>query len=272
MAIYKANISQEFTVIPNSTIQDKVLTFEARGLLSFMLSLPENWGFHTKWLQEQSPKCGRDKLTRMLTELQGANYVRKQVVRNDKGLITGTDWLVYPTPVIQDSSEQLKTSTVQLETRPTDKPSDGEPATIKETDLQNKHLKDITPENNSGLPSKTKRAKKTKADPLAKFDFSNWPSMPSDLVMQDWIAVRKARRSPLNQTAINRITPHLKKAVEAGYSVEDCIGTSAARGWVTFEFSWLLNANIRPSARPVQAPQADDDWTSQVFDPNDPLF
>ncbi|MCL1124213.1 hypothetical protein [Shewanella surugensis] len=134
MAIYKANVSQEFTVIPNLTTQDKLLSFEARGLLGFMLSLPVNWKFNNEWLQSQSPNCRKDKLSRILKELQLANYLQKQLVRDEKGHIVDTDWLVYPTAITQIITEGRKT-------RPTGKPNVGKSATIKETSLENKQKK-----------------------------------------------------------------------------------------------------------------------------------
>ena len=124
MAIYKAQVESNYTVIPNVTAQDKSLSFESRGLLSLMLSLPDDWQIHKSWLVSQSTNCGRDKLTRMMKELQDRNYIRKVNKRNDSGQMDGIDWLVYPT--------------AQLETRSTVLPECGKPAATKETLLQKK--------------------------------------------------------------------------------------------------------------------------------------
>jgi len=139
MAIFKAVVHSEYAQIPNSTLQDKSLTFEARGLLAMLLSLPEDWEIHKSWLQGQSVKCGRDKLTRMLKELQDSGYVRKKMNQRDDGKFSDIDWLVYPT--------------AQLKTRSTENPSDGKPATTKETIKQrNKNTNIGTP---NGMPCKT---------------------------------------------------------------------------------------------------------------------
>ncbi|EHK2853858.1 hypothetical protein J7X11_002280 [Vibrio parahaemolyticus] len=98
MAIRKAKQKSRFTQIPNETLQDTNLTFEARGVLALLLSKPEDWVIHKSWIQKQSPKCGRDKLTRILKELQDCGYLEKDPVRGSKGTFEGMDWLLYETP------------------------------------------------------------------------------------------------------------------------------------------------------------------------------
>lgn len=146
MAIYKADIKADYTVIPNALAQDKRLSFEARGLLVLLLSMPANWHINKSWVEEQSGNCGRDKTNRLFRELQEAGYIRKKTIHDEKGLITGTDWLIYPASETSAKSNCTtgkpsngKPATVELENRTTVKPHDGKPATIKETDLQNKH-------------------------------------------------------------------------------------------------------------------------------------
>jgi hypothetical protein len=125
MAIYKAVVENNYAVIPNETLQDQSLTFEARGILCLLLSLPADWEIHKSWLQKQAPSCGRDKLTRILGELQKAGYLRRQSRQGESGKMDGVDWYVYPT--------------AQLENRMTENPSCGKPATTKETVLQSKN-------------------------------------------------------------------------------------------------------------------------------------
>ena len=66
MAIFKSKLSENYVTLPNATIQDVDLSWEARGLLAFMLSLPSDWAIHKSWLGEQSAACGRDKLNRII--------------------------------------------------------------------------------------------------------------------------------------------------------------------------------------------------------------
>jgi hypothetical protein len=97
-------------------------------------------------------------------------------------------------------------------------------------------------------------------------DFSKWPYLPSEQVFKDWLAVRKQKKAKLTQTAINRLAPHLVKAVAAGCSVDAVFELCVSRCWIGFEFDWLVNAGL--VAR--QAVKAD--WSHAVFDPEDPLI
>jgi len=124
MAIYKAKVQSEFAQIPNSTAQDSRLSFEARGLLVMMLSMPDTWVIHKEWLIKQSPKCGRDKMTRLLKELIDLGYMIKKP-RHEKGQLNGVDWIVYADP-----------HSVELKNRRTEYLSDCKSNTIKETSLE----------------------------------------------------------------------------------------------------------------------------------------
>lgn len=135
MAIYKAKVPSHFAIIPNDTAQDSRLSFEARGLLTLMLSMPDDWAIHKEWLIKQSPKCGRDKMTRILKELIEHGYVVKKAIHQG-GQFNGVDWLVYSEPY-----------SVELKTRRTEYQSDCKSHTIKETSSQRnsntkKHITD----------------------------------------------------------------------------------------------------------------------------------
>lgn len=98
MPIYKAKVETEYTVLPNSTLQDKNLSFEARGLLGLLISMPEDWAINKEWLIKQS-KAGRDKVQGIINELVNNGYMSKYQPKNQHGKFTSNDYFVYPTPV-----------------------------------------------------------------------------------------------------------------------------------------------------------------------------
>lgn len=133
MAIYKANVCNQFTQVPNDTLQDSSITFEAKGLLVMILSLPSNWEIHKEWLQKQSPKCGRDKLTRLIKELTDSGYMIKKPRRSEDGkTLAGYDWFVYPVNQLQ--ANKINASSGILKTSRPDNQAVGKPATT------NKHI------------------------------------------------------------------------------------------------------------------------------------
>lgn len=134
MSVIKYKATGLFCTLPNSTAQDKRLSAEARGVLLFMASLPDDWDFYKEWLQKQFPKMGRDKLTRVMKELQEFGYLTKTPKRLEDGTVKGFDWEVRVMPKeLEEGISSLSTeSTVQLKNRRPVKPSDGKPAATKE--------------------------------------------------------------------------------------------------------------------------------------------
>lgn len=118
MAIFKAKHESHYAQIPNSTLRDDRLSFEARGVLAMILSLPDDWSINVAWICKQSPSAGRDKVTRILKELQDFGYMVKRVKQNEDGKLAGVDWDVHCYPV-------------QLENRTTGNPLSGKSDTTK---------------------------------------------------------------------------------------------------------------------------------------------
>lgn len=98
MAIYKAKVDSNYTVIPNATAKDKRITFEARGMLALLLSLPSDWQVNNSWLISQS-SAGRDKINSILKELIEFGYMTREQPKNQHGKFTSNDYFVYAQPV-----------------------------------------------------------------------------------------------------------------------------------------------------------------------------
>lgn len=96
--------------------------------------------------------------------------------------------------------------------------------------------------------------KKSTAKKLSELDFGRWPAVPSAQVLSDWIAVRKGKKAPLTQTAVDRMVGDLTKAAAAGMSVDDCLSLCCVKGWVGFEFAWAVNCGAVVRAGAVGQP------------------
>lgn len=91
---------------------------------------------------------------------------------------------------------------------------------------------------------------KPEREKLAKdLDYSEWPAMPTQQVLKDWLAFRKKKRAEVNQTVINRFARQLRLACNAGFTVDDCLSESMVKGWTGFEYEWMVNARASPSKR-----------------------
>lgn len=101
MSTFRVNKNVNYTVMSNHHLQDKRLSLKAKGLLSYMLSLPDDWDYSLKGLTVGC-KDGLDSVRTAVLELEEHGYVRRQKVRNTKGQIIDYDYQVYESPVEDD--------------------------------------------------------------------------------------------------------------------------------------------------------------------------
>lgn len=126
-AIRRKTRRQRFTVMDNTAINDRRLGFAALGVLTYLLSKPDNWTIMPTELQRRGG-IGRDGLRTIMRQLGVAGYAKLTRTRGDGGHITGTVWEV---------SEEVSPSdafSVGRPNRRTAEPSDGESAPLVSTD------------------------------------------------------------------------------------------------------------------------------------------
>ena len=97
MSTFRVNKNVNYTVMSNYHLQDKKLSLKAKGLLSYMLSLPDDWDYSLKGLTTGC-KDGLDSVRTTVLELEEHGYVRRQKVRNARGQIIDYDYQVYESP------------------------------------------------------------------------------------------------------------------------------------------------------------------------------
>ena len=91
-------MSQPYTMIANATLQDTSISLEARGLLTYLLSKPDSWAVVVTWLQDEM-KVGREKLNRIIKELENAGYIETRVVRTE-GKFAEYERIVHESPTV----------------------------------------------------------------------------------------------------------------------------------------------------------------------------
>ena len=96
MSVFKIEKNNNYTVMSNYHLRDHDLSYKAKGLLSFMLSLPEDWDYSLAGLCSIS-KESRDGIRSILKELQEHHYVEIEKVRGDKGYFE-YNYLIYEIP------------------------------------------------------------------------------------------------------------------------------------------------------------------------------
>ena len=86
-----------FTTISNYHLRDKSLSMKAKGLLTIMLSLPEEWDYTIKGLAALSAD-GRDSIANTIRELENHGYVKRHQSRGEKGTFAQNEYWIYEMP------------------------------------------------------------------------------------------------------------------------------------------------------------------------------
>lgn len=87
MAVFRVEKTRNYTVMSNYHLRDKSLSLKAKGLLSLMLSLPEDWDYTTKGLARIC-KDGVDSICATVRELEGAGYIVRARERHADGTLS----------------------------------------------------------------------------------------------------------------------------------------------------------------------------------------
>ena len=117
-----------YTIMPNKPLRDKSLSYGARGLLGFMLTLPEDWDYSFNGLVKVS-KEGKAAVRTLINELKEAKYIKISQFRNEKGYYQ-YNYEVYeipydmfvktannPTPDFQTTDERNSDNQQQINTK-----------------------------------------------------------------------------------------------------------------------------------------------------------
>ena len=97
MPVFRVEKTSSYTVMSNHHLRNPDLTLKAKGLLSLMLSLPENWDYTLKGL---SCICREnvDAIRTAVWELEKAGYIPRRQGRDEKGKMTAIEYTIYEFP------------------------------------------------------------------------------------------------------------------------------------------------------------------------------
>lgn len=97
MGIFRVIKTKDYTVINNYLCKDRRLSLKGKGLLTVMLSLPEDWDYTIRGLSAILLE-GERAISSTLKELEALGYLERNVLRNKRGIITDTEYIIYEQP------------------------------------------------------------------------------------------------------------------------------------------------------------------------------
>ena len=157
MAVFRVERNRGYTVMSNHHLRNKELSLKAKGLLSQMLSLPEDWDYTLKGLS----LINREKIDAIreaIRELERAGYIVRSRERDEKGRLRGTDYIIYEQPPNLDlpTLENPTLDNPTLEKPTQEKPTLENPMQlnkdIQKTDLPKKEKSNTDLSSNHSIP------------------------------------------------------------------------------------------------------------------------
>lgn len=97
MSIIRVNKTKNYTVLSNHHFKEKKMSLKAKGLLSLMLSLPDDWNYSIAGLVSLS-KDGKDSVMAALAELEKFGFLTRLRTTNSKGQFSGVEYNIYEEP------------------------------------------------------------------------------------------------------------------------------------------------------------------------------
>lgn len=249
---------ERFAILDQETVRDKRLSFGARGLLNYLLSLPDNWHVNTKHLLGQSP-AKDTALRRMVGELKKYRYMARLKFKDEAGRfkwktivaerpLTDEQMAFYQkpgqlsllelSPVVDfPRVEEPQVANPRVELPREGNPQNGSSTSGKPTDIRKTDLKELSKE------------EKLKNEEMKLLPFSS----PEFLAAwDDYVKVRREKRKPITKTVLQRL---VKKMIAWGEAATTAaLNYSADRGYTGVDPSWG-NSDLREvlPARSVQS-------------------
>ncbi len=124
MAVFRIERTRDYTVMSNHHLRNVNLSLKAKGLLSMMLSLPEDWNYTTRGLAKIC-KEGVDAIGAALRELEAAGYIVRHKLRDRQGRISDTEYVIYEQPQLRKpDTDSPDTENPYMDKPDTEKPAE----------------------------------------------------------------------------------------------------------------------------------------------------
>ena len=226
MAVIRVEKKKNYVVMAKFHLRDKRLSLKAKGMMSFLLALPDDWEYTIEGLVTQL-KDGTTAVRAALKELEACGYMKIGRER-DKGRLRGAVYTIYEKP----AEETAETPAAQGDKPNVEKAKQGAPVhenpTCEKRRVGNRRQLNIDRLNNDLLSkdrlSKERKSKERKAAPSCSPQLSE--------AMHDFEEMRKKMRRPLTEKAKEMILKKLAKLAGGDEEKEIAIlQQSIMNGW-----------------------------------------
>ena len=139
MSVFRVERTHDYTVMSNHHLKNRALSLKAKGLLSLVLSLPDDWDYTLQGLAHISLEKV-DAIRKAITELENEGYITRTRERDEQGRLRGTEYIIREQPISEKHTlEKPMLEKPMLEKPTLDKPTQAKPTLENPTQL-NKNI------------------------------------------------------------------------------------------------------------------------------------
>ena len=214
MSVFRVNKTKNYTIISNHHFKEKNMSLKAKGLLSLMLSLPDDWNYSVSGLVKLS-KDGKDSVMSALAELEKFGYLTRTQVINQKGQFSGVEYNIFEEPQPKDPVSVNQHSEKETsENQNTENPSQLNTNLIN--NLENKDIKELSTKEDVEIESILESINDNELKNLYK----------------DYIAMRANISSPLTAKGLTMLISRCERLAEYKISVQKALlETAIINNW-----------------------------------------
>lgn len=117
MAVFRVARTGDYTVMSNYHLRDKRLSLKAKGLLSQMLSLPDDWDYTLSGLCAINLES-KDAIRTAIVELERLGYIQRRQTVTESGRFAGNEYTIYERPQSEPLSENTTPAAVPKASHP----------------------------------------------------------------------------------------------------------------------------------------------------------
>ena len=219
--------TSKYTTISNGFLRDKNLSLKAKGFLTVIMALPDDWDFSIKGICSVL-KEGKTAIYGVIQELKENRYCKTTPNRNEKGLILGLDYVFYEEPYDEEPQQDYPHSDNRY--------MDNMPQLNTYENKENKGIKDLS-----------KKEERDKSLSKKSFDFlSALLSIGvEEQIAKDWMKIRTSKKASDSETAFKQLKTALE-SINNTYriSATDAISICVTNGWYGCKPSYFENIRL----------------------------
>lgn len=169
MAVFRVERTRDYTVMSNHHLRDKRLSLKAKGLLSQMLSLPEDWDYTLSGLSHINRES-KDAIRSAVNELERAGYVKRRQTTDASGKFSANEYIIYERPILSEPLSGNPTTE-----KPTAEVPSSENPTQLNTKESNKEQENTDRSNTDSIPFLSRQEaererKRTETTPMKEYE------------------------------------------------------------------------------------------------------